>query len=209
MSAGSQPEFHIPFIGLTGAVAAGKSVALAALDGLGAATLSADAAAHDVLADAAVVQLVRDRLGEDAIANGQIDRDAVARLVFGDDDAREWLETTVWPRVGARIWQWRKEQEHSNPPPRAVVVEVPLLFESGMESAFDTTVVIATEHSLRQERAAARGHESIEQREARQMTAEEKAARADHVILNDGTIEHLESRLEEFLNEVAPVTKAT
>ncbi len=206
MDAGTQPEFKLPFIGLTGAVAAGKSVALAALEDLGAATLSADAAVHDVLTKEEVVELVRERLGEGAIAEGAVDRDAVARLVFNDDEAREWLEGTIWPRVGARIWEWRHEQEHITPPPRALVVEVPLLFEAGMEELFDATVVIAAEHSLRRERAVARGHVNIEEREARQLPAEQKAERADHVVLNDGTIEHLANKLAALLDELAPAT---
>jgi dephospho-CoA kinase len=209
VSTGSQPEFKIPFIGLTGAVAAGKSVALAALEDLGAATLSADEAAHEVLADPEVVELVRNRLGDEAVVNGSVNRDAVARLVFGDDDARTWLESTIWPRVGARIWQWRKEQEHSVFPPRAIVVEVPLLFEAGMEGAFDTVLVIATEHSLRLERAAARGHEGMEQREARQLSPDEKAARADHVVVNDGSIKHLGAKLESYLDTIAPAQSST
>lgn len=203
MAAGTQPEFKLPFVGLTGAVAAGKSVALAALEDLGAATLSADAAVHSVLADPEVVELIRERLGEAAITEGAVDRDAVARIVFNDDEARKWLEGTIWPRVGARIWGWRHEQEHITPPPRALVVEVPLLFEAGMESLFDSTVVIAAEHSVRRERAAARGHENVDEREARQLSQDEKIARADHVVVNDGSIEHLGDKLSALLDEIA------
>ncbi len=203
MTAGSQPDSHIPFVGLTGAVAAGKSVALAALEDLGAATLSADEAAHEVLASPEVVELVRERLGDDAIVGGEVDRDAVARLVFGDEAARQWLESTVWPRVGARIWQWRQEQERSTPAPRAIVVEVPLLFESGMETAFDTTIAVTAEHSVRRERAAARGHENVDERESRQLSQEEKAVRADHVVVNDGSIEHLAGKLAALLDMIA------
>lgn len=208
MSAGTQPPFSehskLPFIGLTGAVAAGKSVALAAFENLGAATLSADAVAHDMLATGEVVDLVRDRLGEEAIVDGAVDRDAVSRIVFGDSEARKWLEAMLWPRVGARIWEWRQEQERLSPPPRALVVEVPLLFESGMAEIFDATVVIEAEHSLRRERAAARGHENLDEREARQLSAEEKAARADHAVLNDGSIAHLTDKLGALLDTIAP-----
>ncbi|MBJ7347473.1 MAG: dephospho-CoA kinase [Thermoleophilaceae bacterium] len=199
---GDQPEFHLPFIGLTGAVAAGKSVALAQLEELGAATLSADAATHDVLCDPEVIELIRERLGDGAVNDEGVNRDAVARLVFGDDDARKWLEQIIWPRVGARIWQWRQENEHLTPAPRALVVEVPLLFEAGMDAAFDTTIVIATEQQLRRQRAAARGHENVDEREARQLSQDEKAERADHVITNDGSIEHLNAKLEVLLTEL-------
>ena len=66
------------------------------------------------------------------------------------------------------------------------MVEVPLLFEAGMESVFDTTVAVVTADEVRRERAAARGHALVDEREARQLTQDEKAARAEHVIDNDG-----------------------
>ena len=81
---------------------------------------------------------------------------------------------------------WRAELERREPPPEVAVVEVPLLFEAGIEGVFDATVAVVADEALRAERAAARDHEGVEGREARQLTQEEKAARADHVIRNDG-----------------------
>ena len=79
------------------------------------------------------------------------------------------------------------------------MIEVPLLFESGMEGVFDTTVAIVTADEVRRERAAARGHALVDEREARQMLQDEKAARAAHAIVNDGSVEDLERALSALL----------
>ena len=79
------------------------------------------------------------------------------------------------------------------------MVEVPLLFEVGGERLFDTTVAIVTADEVRRERAAARGHALVDEREARQLTQAEKAERADHVVENDGSVEDLERALSALL----------
>ena len=191
------PARRPPFVGLTGGLGAGKSTALAALERLGAATLSADTVVHDLYADPEVVELVRDRWGEEMVAGGAVDRAAVARAAFATDDDRRWLEQLVWPRVGRRIWEWRQEQEARQVP--VMVVEVPLLFESGMDEAFDATIAVVAGEEIRGRRAGARGHQALDERTARQLTQEEKAARADHVVPNDGSVDELEGVLSEVL----------
>ena len=79
------------------------------------------------------------------------------------------------------------------------MIEVPLLFESGMEEVFDTTVAVVTADEVRRERAAARGHALVDEREARQLSQEEKAARAEHIVANDGSVEDLERALSALL----------
>ena len=80
------------------------------------------------------------------------------------------------------------------------MVEVPLLFEGGRESVFDTTVAVVTSEQVRRERAGARGHALVDEREARQLSQEEKAARADHVVRNDGSVEELERSLSALID---------
>lgn len=184
-----------PFVGLTGGIGAGKSEALRALGRLGAATLSTDAVTHELLASDEVRDLLVAELGPEVAPNGQIDRGAVAARVFGDDQKRKWLEGVIWPRVGQRVADFRASSEDRP----VAVVEVPLLFESGMENAFDKTLVVIAEEAVRAERAAARGHELVEARGARQLTQDEKAQRADYVVRNDGTVEELEVKLSEVL----------
>ncbi len=95
--------------------------------------------------------------------------------------------------------EWRAEVDAADPAPPAAVVEVPLLFESGMEAAFDTTIAVVADEALRAERAGARGHTAVAERTARQLGQDEKAARAGHVVRNDGTREELKAQLSRLL----------
>lgn len=187
-----------PFVGLTGGIGAGKSEALRALERLGAATLSTDAVTHELLQTAEVRDVLVEKLGAEVAPDGQIDRAAVAARVFGDDEQRKWLESVLWPRVGERVARFRESVEGVP----AAVVEVPLLFESGMEAVFDKTIAVIADEVVRVERADARGHEAVQERTARQLSQEEKAARADYVVRNDGTVEELETKLSEVLEKL-------
>ncbi len=180
----------------------GKSEALAAFERLGASTLSTDAVVHELYSDREVIARVVERWGEEVAPGGVVDRAAVARKAFAGDDERVWLEGLLWPRVGTRMLAWRDEQRARDPAPKALVVEVPLLFEAGMEGAFDTTVVIVADEQIRAQRAAGRGHEVIDERSSRQLTQDEKAELADHVVANSGTIEELEQTLSELLEKL-------
>lgn len=188
------------FIGLTGGIGAGKSEALAALERLGAAVLSTDAVVHGIYADPEVVRLVVERWGDEVAPDGVVDRAAVARAAFASAGERAWLEGLLWPRVGERMAAWRAEHE---PSARALVVEVPLLFESGMDAGFDATIAVVADEETRSRRADARGHEGLAARTGRQLTQEEKASRADHVVRNDGTLEELESALSDVLDKLS------
>jgi dephospho-CoA kinase len=187
------------FIGLTGGIGAGKSEALAAFERLGAATLSTDLVAHEVLGDEEVRNLLIDRWGSDVAPNGEIDRNRVAELVFDRPDELAWLESVTHPRVGAAVLEWRQRVE---PEAEVGVVEVPLLFEAGMEGAFDATVAVIADDEVRDRRLRERGQPGLEGREARQLDQDEKASRADHVVRNDGTIAELERSLAELISTI-------
>lgn len=183
------------FIGLTGGVAAGKSTALAALAEAGVPTLSADAVVHAVYEDPEVIALVRERLGDEVVgSDGAIDRDAVAREIFAEPELVSFIEQLIWPRVGTKIFEFKKAQAAAQPMPRASVVEVPLLFEAGMDQGFDRTIVVIVDDELRKQRATERGGEELEARDTRQLPQEEKAARADVVVVNDGDVAQLKER---------------
>jgi dephospho-CoA kinase len=189
----------VPFVGLTGGVGAGKSTALSALERLGAATLSTDAVVHDLYASDAVRAAVVERFGPDVAPNGAIDRAALATRAFATPEDRAWLEGILWPRVGERIAAWREAEAARDPAPVAMVVEVPLLFEAGMEGAFDATIAVVADEDVRARRASGRGHEAVDERVARQLPQAEKARRADHAVRNDGSIEDLDRNLSVIL----------
>jgi len=195
---------RVPFVGLTGGIAAGKSEALDALERLGAATLSSDAVVRELLTTGEIRDLLVERFGDEVAPDGEVDRGRVATVVFGDDDHRKWLEELLWPRVGQRILEWREGLDRRDSPPRAAVVEVPLLFESGMDSAFDATIAVIAAEDVREERANARGHEGLASRTARQLPQEEKAQRADFTVRNDGTLGELGEKLSEVLARIEP-----
>jgi dephospho-CoA kinase len=194
----------VPFVGLTGGLGAGKSEALSALAELGAATVSTDAVVHELLEGGELRDVVVARLGEGVARDGRLDRSLIAERVFGDDEARSWLEGELWPRVGQRVADWKREVDALDPPPRAAVVEVPLLFESGMENVFDATIAVVADEDVRAERAGARGHASVDERAGRQLSQEEKAHRADYTVRNDGTLDELRQRLSRVLARLDP-----
>ena len=193
---------RVPFIGLTGGLGAGKSEALRALDALGAATLSTDAVVHELLQGDELRELVVERLGPEVTRDGSLDRSLIAERVFGDQEARAWLEGELWPRVGTRVATWRSALEEADPPPRAAVVEVPLLFEAGMGSVFDHTIAVVADEAVRTERAGGRGHAAVPERAGRQLSQDEKAQRADFTVRNDGTIEELKQTLSNVLGKI-------
>jgi len=188
-----------PFVGLTGGIAAGKSEALAALRRLGAETLSTDAVAHELLNEPEMRNELVERLGPEVVFGGEVDRDAVASAVFERPDERRWLEERLWPLVGLRVARWREELDRRDPPPALAVVEVPLLFEAGMEGVFDATVAVIADESVRAERAGARGHAGLESRTSRQLDQAEKAKRADYVVRNEGDLAALERSLSRLV----------
>jgi dephospho-CoA kinase len=192
----------VPFIGLTGGIGAGKSTALAALEELGAAVVSTDRIVHELYETDEVRRAVTERFGPDVAPSGAVDRAAVARRAFATPESRAWLEGLLWPLVGARMADWREGVECSDPPPKAAVVEVPLLFEANMEGAFDATIAVVAEEQLRAARAAGRGHAALDERAARQLTQPEKAERATYVVINDGSVEALRSELSGVLDKL-------
>lgn len=188
-----------PLIGLTGGIASGKSEALAAFERRGAAVLSTDLVAHQLLATAPVTERLVERWGEEVAPSGAVDRGKVAEVVFGAPEELRWLESVLHPLVGQRIADWRAGVPETA---RAAVVEVPLLFESGLDRAFDATVAIVADPEVVARRLRERGQVGNEGREGRQLPAAEKAERADHVIENHGSIADLESAVGELLDRL-------
>jgi dephospho-CoA kinase len=128
----------------------------------------------------------------------------VGAIVFDSAEELAWLESLLHPLVGERVAAWG-----SAVPPQVelAVVEVPLLFETSMQDAFDATVAVVAADETRARRAGLRGTELLEARSDRQFPQEEKAARATYVLVNDGSLDTLErevAALMERLTQSAP-----
>jgi dephospho-CoA kinase len=193
----------VPFVGLTGGMGAGKSTALAILECLGAAVLSTDAVVHELYTqDERLRAAVVERWGQEVAPGQVIDRAAIARRAFAQESERRWLESLLWPLVGERVAAWLNCARARRPPPPAAVVEVPLLFEAGMEGAYDATIAVVAEEGLRAQRAAGRGHALRDERAARQLSQEEKVRRATFTVRNNDGERELKEMLSAILDKL-------
>lgn len=191
-------------VALTGGIACGKSVVGAILQGRGVAVCDADHVAHALMraGNEAYDEIVR-TFGRGVVgADGELDRSQLGRLVFDNEAARQQLNAIVHPRVRVAWDVWLREQETAGQP--VAVVIIPLLYESGMDAGWDAIVCVRSSPVLQRQRLAARGHSEreIDQRLMAQWPVSEKAARADYVIDNDGSVTDLEERTVNVVNQI-------
>lgn len=177
-------------IGVTGSIASGKSTVTRALRALGAAVVDADAIVHELQRPGAPVTLAIGReFGPGVIRpDGSLDRAALGQIVFGDPARRKALEGIVHPAVRERIWQEVERCRAEGRP--AVVLDIPLLFESGWDRLVDEVWVVYVDRETQKARLMARDGLSPEEAERRitaQMDLETKRARAHRVIDNRGS----------------------
>jgi dephospho-CoA kinase len=188
---GSDPTSRPIAVAITGGIGAGKSTALASFRRHGAATVSSDEIVHHLLrSDPEIKRALVERLGEDVLdPEGVPDRELIARRVFRDRDALDWLEQLLHPLVSREYLTWREQLAALPNPPRVCVTEVPLLYEVGAESRFDKVVVVTAPAKLRDARRGTRADD----REARLLPDREKVKRADYVYVNTGTPDDLDA----------------
>ncbi|MBC8010006.1 MAG: dephospho-CoA kinase [Burkholderiales bacterium] len=182
-------------IGLTGGIGCGKSSAAACFDDLGFQVRDTDRIVREhVLTDPAVLSDARERWGRDVIEkNGELERTRVAAIIFANPAERRWWESVVHPRVG-RLWRSEVEAD-----PRAEwVIEVPLLFEAGLEKGFDFVVCVGANPTTQLARATARGmtQAQAEQRIASQFPLATKLNSAHVVLWNEGSRDFLRAQVE-------------
>ncbi len=185
-------------IGLTGSIASGKSTVSAMLREIGAAVVDADAIVHDLQRPGTPVlgAIVRE-FGPGVLRpDGSLDRQALGRIVFADAGRRRALEAIVHPAVRAEMR--RQIEEHRRAGRPAVVLDIPLLFESGWDRMVDEVWLVYVDGATQKARLMARSGLSPEEAEARiaaQMDLEEKARRADRVIDNRGSLEETRAQV--------------
>ena len=190
-------------VGLTGGVASGKSAALDQFRKLGAFCVSTDLMAKEVLTSRAGYNKILKKFGSGVfLKDGSIDRKKLAKEVFSDKSKRKRLESILHPEILKRALALIKRSNEN-----IIIVEVPLLFEAGLEKCFALTVCVDAPYSFRLRRAVARGWTSgeLRRRSAAQFTAAEKAARSDVVIGNGGSLRALKAKVGwvyDFLNKM-------
>lgn len=169
---------------LTGGIACGKSLAAKMLNDLGVETIDADDLVHELLPDPA-------------------ERRRIAAEVFADPEKRRALERELHPQVRSRLFAWLDEPRAASAPPRVAVV--PLLYEAGWEGDFSLVGCVASARETQLARMTARRGYSREEalgRLAAQLPIEDKAARADFVIRNDGSVDDLRAGVRAFAETI-------
>jgi dephospho-CoA kinase len=156
----------------------------------GAATISSDEIVHAMLReDDDVKALLQDRWGDRIFDDiGQVQRAAVADIVFADPAELAWLEGLLHPRVELAYLQWREDLAASERRPSVCVTEIPLLYEVGADTLFDAVVVVTAPAETRWGRTAVRQ----DGRESRLISDEEKVRRAEFAYVNEGSLKDLD-----------------
>jgi dephospho-CoA kinase len=193
-------------LGLTGNIGSGKSTVAEMLVEHGAALIAADVLAREATADPQVLRAIEDTFGPEFLREGRLERAKLAEKVFHDEEARHKLNGIVHPWVRKRSDQLIAELEASQNPPPVIVLDIPLLYEGGLERTVDAVIVVTASLDTRIQRVMARSGLSfaeVRARDAAQMPLEEKVAMADYVVDNDGDLESLRTQVERLWRELA------
>lgn len=190
-------------LGLTGSIAMGKSTAAEIFASFGVPVFDADAEVHRQYAKGGAAVPAVGRLFPEAIVEGAVDRAILSKLVLNDPDALARLQEAVHPLVR------RAQQEflglHQSAP--LVVLDIPLLFETGREKEVDRIAVVSAPADIQRQRALARPGMSPEKLEAllaRQMPDAEKRAKADFIIDTSGPLEDTSAQIKRIIAELSP-----
>jgi len=188
-------------VGLTGGIGSGKSEVARRLAALGAVLIDADAIAREVVAPGTPgLRQIVEEFGEAVLASdGSLDRERMASVVFGDEDARRRLNAIVHPLVGAAMIQ-RTVRAGEHDPHAVVVNDVPLLAEGGLRDRYDVVLVVDVDPQIQLRRLVEQRGMTRDDAEARiavQATREQRLAIADIVIDNSGDLAALGARVAE------------
>jgi dephospho-CoA kinase len=192
-------------VGLTGGIGSGKSTVARLLEKRGAVVFDADLLAREAVAPGTPGHTaVIERFGADVLApGGELDREALASIVFADPSARRDLEQIVHPEVRRLFAEGSEAYRDTD---RVVVFSAPLLVESGMHTAFEILVVVSATVATQIERLMRQrgmSEASIRARIDAQAPLENKAAVADFIVDNEGTLDELESQVELLWNDLS------
>jgi dephospho-CoA kinase len=188
-----------PIVAVTGGIGMGKTTVLHILAGLGARTADADDLVHELYRDHVVTGALIRRWGEGVLdADGDVDRQVVAEIVFPDRQERNWLNSLIHPLVQSRI------EALADAGTGPLYCGIPLLYEVGWESRVSLTVAVWCARTEQTRRLECRGwtRSEIERRISTQLPAEDKLTRADYAIINSDALELLREQCQRLLNRI-------
>lgn len=193
-------------LGLTGGIASGKSTVSAMLADQGALLIDADEVAREVvLPGSPTLAAIAERFGNDILLpDGSLDRKRLGNIVFRDEQERRALEAITHPAIRARMNELASEYERSQPD-KLIIVDIPLLYESKMQSLFDGIIVVYVPRELQLDRLMKRDGLSEEQAMQRldaQMNIEDKRQMADYVIHNEGDLDRTKRQVLELIKQI-------
>ena len=191
-------------VGLTGGFGTGKSTAAHWMEELGACVIDADKLAHEALLKNSPVCEQILKIFPEAKTSDGFDRKKIASVVFGNEEQRKKLEAIVHPYVFERMEEEILEAEEP-----VIVLNVPLLFESGLDKRCDRVVVVSAPVEIVRERLKGRGFspQEAESREKTQWPLEKKTEKADYVINNSGNLESTRREVEKVWKDLRSVSK--
>ncbi|MGE5654531.1 MAG: dephospho-CoA kinase [Bacillota bacterium] len=197
---------RVPVIGLTGGIASGKSTVVNVLRALGAYIIDADEIVHQVQRKGQRAwQAIVEHFGSSVVTeSGELDRRALGEIIFSNPVERECLNRIVHPIVIEEI-ERQLEEAASDGRHCGIVVDVPLLYEAGMEKMFDQVWVVSVSEDSQLVRLMARNDIDRQAALARiraQMPIGTKTSLADRVIDNDGTVGHTRAQIEDLWREI-------
>lgn len=198
-------------LGVTGGIACGKTLVTHIFRQLGAAVVSADELAREVVAPGSptLARLLEQFGPEILLPSGELNRAALGALIFADPEARAALNAITHPAIAALSVARLAQLKAADWP--LVVYEAPLLYEAGAEGRVDAVLVVTVPEPLQLQRLMARDQLSeaaARERIAAQYPQAEKAARADYVIANDDSVAALEAKIRELFFRLAPQAAA-
>jgi dephospho-CoA kinase len=193
-------------VGLTGTFGSGKSTIAGFFEKYGAGVIDSDRLAHEVLLkNSSVFESIRKNFPEVPLnAQGDFDRKGLAKIVFTDKAKRKTLESLIHPYVFSRI-----REEVSRSSAKIVMIEMPLLFETGYENKCHKVIAVSTDPEVLEGRLSKKGfnRQDIAGRNAAQWSAEEKMKKADFIIHNSKDIKTTCSQVEEVWNQLCVLSK--
>lgn len=189
-------------IGITGIIGSGKTTASASLRKKGLPVIDLDELAKRTLVLKEVHEEITDKIGSGLVVNGKIVVEQLRDIVFTDREKLRKLEEIVHPRVRAGLWDAVMKLKGKGR--GAVIVDGPLLFETGLHKELDRTVVVSADMETIRERLKKRGMsaDDIEKRITHQIPLEEKEKAADFIVRNNGTREDLDKEIENLFERI-------